>query len=267
MIGKVTKKPMTAPMARAQLSLNQVIFSPIQAIAFPAAAASPRGPESAASLVSGSIGQGGGLVLGVAVLALLLLVGYPLLWLLLGALGLPGEPGLEHFVRVYTRAQNFEPLKNTLTLALGTGLLSVALEFIKRVVPSAELDQALASGVRRVQLSRQVAGDWDYQTEWLFIAPRLYGDVLMVQHLISRSHLHGGRTFEGRLTLQELMGRLRRMGYFETKGIQTRDPYEAFEEAVAGIVASGPSAVYYAVDRSDYLDRLKTVYEKKRKTK
>jgi iron(III) transport system permease protein len=77
--------------------------------------------------VSGSIGHGGGVVLGVAVLALLLLVGYPLLWLLLGALGLPGEVVLDHFVRVYTRAQNFEPLKNTLVLALGTGLLSVAL--------------------------------------------------------------------------------------------------------------------------------------------
>jgi hypothetical protein len=146
-------------------------------------------------------------------------------------------------------------------------LLNVALEYIKRSAPSAELDQALALGVRRVQLSRQVVGDWDYQNEWLFVSPRLYGDVLMVQHLISRSHLHGGRTFEGRLTLQELIGRLRRMGYFETRGIQTRDPYEAFEEAVVAIVASGPSAVYYAVDRSSYIERLKTVYEKKRKTK
>ena len=77
--------------------------------------------------MSGSTGRGGTLVLGVAVLTLLLLVGYPLFWLLLGALGLPGELGLEHFVRVYTRAQNFESLKNTLVLALGTGLLSVAL--------------------------------------------------------------------------------------------------------------------------------------------
>ena len=64
--------------------------------------------------MSGSIVHGGGLVLGAAVLVLLVLVGYPLLWLLLGALGLPDEFGLDHFVRVYTRAQNFEPLKNTL---------------------------------------------------------------------------------------------------------------------------------------------------------
>ena len=77
--------------------------------------------------MSGSFVHGGGLVLGVAVVALLVLVGYPLLWLLLGALGLPNEVGLDHFVRVYARTQNFEPLKNTLILALGTGLLSVVL--------------------------------------------------------------------------------------------------------------------------------------------
>jgi iron(III) transport system permease protein len=78
-------------------------------------------------VVSRPFVHGGGLILGAAVLVLLVLVGYPLLWLLLGALGLPNEVGLDHFVRVYTRTQNFEPLKNTLILALGTGLLSVVL--------------------------------------------------------------------------------------------------------------------------------------------
>jgi iron(III) transport system permease protein len=81
----------------------------------------------APSVVSRPFVHGGGLVLGAAVLVLLALVGYPLLWLLLGALGLPDEVGLDHFLRVYTRTQNFEPLKNTLILALGTGLLSVVL--------------------------------------------------------------------------------------------------------------------------------------------
>jgi iron(III) transport system permease protein len=96
----------------------------------PGAAAAPRFVAArgrAPSIVSGSIVHGGGLVLGAAVLVLLAVVGYPLLWLLLGALGLPNEIGLDHFVRVYTRAQNFEPLTNTLVLALGTGLLSVVL--------------------------------------------------------------------------------------------------------------------------------------------
>jgi hypothetical protein len=87
---------------------------------------------------------------------------------------------------------------------------------------------------------------------------------LMVQHLLSRSHLHGGLTFEGRLTLQELMKRLRRIGFYEAKGITAVEPFEAFEQAIAGIVDSGPSAVYYAVDRRDYLEKLKSVYDKKR---
>ncbi len=96
----------------------------------PGAAAAPRFVAArgrAPSIVSGSIVHGGGLVLGAAVFVLLALVGYPLLWLLLGALGLPNEIGLDHFVRVYTRAQNFAPLTNTMVLALGTGLLSVVL--------------------------------------------------------------------------------------------------------------------------------------------
>ena len=146
-------------------------------------------------------------------------------------------------------------------------LLKVALEFIKRVAPSTELDQALSSGVRRVQLSRQLEGDWHYENFRLFVPPGLYGDTLMVQHLLSRSHLHGGKTFEGRLTLQELMGRLRRIGYMEAREIDTRDSYEAFEQAIAKIVDSGPSAEYYADDRSDYHEQLKTDYDKKRKTK
>lgn len=67
------------------------------------------------------------LVLGLAALLLLGLVGYPLLWLLLGALGVPGDISLTHFTRAYTRSGNAEPLKNTLVLAFGCGLLSVLL--------------------------------------------------------------------------------------------------------------------------------------------
>ena len=66
-------------------------------------------------------------MLGVAVVLLLLLVGYPLLWLMLAAFGLPREFGIEHFVRVFTRSQNYSALINTLQLALGTGAMSVVL--------------------------------------------------------------------------------------------------------------------------------------------
>ena len=115
-----------------------------------------------------------------------------------------------------------------------------------------------------MQVPCQMEGQWDYENGWLYVSPPLYGEILVIQHVLSRSHMHGGRTFEGRLTLQELASRLRRLGYFETKGITTRDAYEQFEQTIDAIVASGPSAVYYAVDRGDYLKQLKTVYEKKR---
>lgn len=72
-------------------------------------------------------GASASLVLGGAAALLLLLVGYPLLWLLMAAFGLPGEPQLGFLTRVYTRGQNFQPLVNTLVLALGTGLLSIVL--------------------------------------------------------------------------------------------------------------------------------------------
>ncbi|HTG17995.1 MAG TPA: hypothetical protein VK747_22300 [Blastocatellia bacterium] len=143
-------------------------------------------------------------------------------------------------------------------------LLDVAISHIKRSSPSSDWDTTLAGGVRRVQLSREVEDGWRYENGWLYVSPGLYGDALMVQHLISRSHLHGGRTFEGRLTLRELMRRLRRIGYFEARGIDAGDPFEAFEQAIVKIVDSGPGAVYYAVDRKDYLEKLKSVYEKKR---
>ena len=65
------------------------------------------------------------LVLGAAVALLLFLVGYPLLWLILAAFGLPGESGFEHILRAFTRPQNYAALINTLQLAFGTGVMSV----------------------------------------------------------------------------------------------------------------------------------------------
>ena len=143
-------------------------------------------------------------------------------------------------------------------------LLPVAVEAAQRNHPSSDLDSAVGSGVQRVQISRHLDSDWSYSNGWLYVGPAVYGDILLVQYLISRSHLHGGRTLEGRLTLQELMTRLKRIGYFEAREIQFTDLYQTLEESVAKLVASGPTAVYYAVDRSDYMKQLRTVYDKKR---
>ncbi len=67
------------------------------------------------------------IVLGVAVALLLAIVAYPLLWLLLGALGMPRTLGLQDIERVFTRAANYTALTNTLQLGLGAGLMSVVL--------------------------------------------------------------------------------------------------------------------------------------------
>jgi hypothetical protein len=155
-------------------------------------------------------------------------------------------------------------LKHNIDFEADDWLLRVAVEYIKRVNPSSEWDSILESGISRVQLARQAESEWKYENNWLYVSPALYGDVLMIQHLLSRSHQHGGRTFEGRLTLQELMRRLRQIGHLHAKGIESGELYEAFEQAIAKIVDSGPDAVYYAVDRSEYLEKLKSVYEKKR---
>lgn len=66
-----------------------------------------------------------GLVLGAGVLALLVFVGYPLVWLVLGTVGLPRGFGLDGLVRTFTRPANLEPLINTVVLAVSVGVTSV----------------------------------------------------------------------------------------------------------------------------------------------
>jgi hypothetical protein len=165
-----------------------------------------------------------------------------------------------------TRMQIFsewlERLNRTLDFANGRWMLDVALETIKRSSPSHSWDEVLADGLHRIQLSRDLDGDWHYEKRWLYVSPTLYGNALMIQHLLSRTHQHGGQTFEGRLTLPEFTNRLRRTGYLDALGISSREPFEIFEQAIAKIVDSGPAAVYYAIDRSHYLERLQEIYQK-----
>ncbi len=66
-------------------------------------------------------------VLVPAVALLLLLVGWPLTWLLLGALGAPHALSLTPLLHAVARADNLLPLVNTLTLGVGTAALGVVL--------------------------------------------------------------------------------------------------------------------------------------------
>lgn len=71
--------------------------------------------------------EGSTIVLAAAAVLLLLIVGYPLLWLVLAAFGAPAEFRLDAIVGVFTRSQNYSALINTLVLALGAGIFSVVL--------------------------------------------------------------------------------------------------------------------------------------------
>jgi hypothetical protein len=83
----------------------------------------------------------------------------------------------------------------------------------------------------------------------------------MVQYLVSRSHTHGGRTLDGRLTLQELIRRLRYGGYLEAKEISQGDQFEILEQVIEKLSGgSGKVKLYYIVDRRDFLEKVKSVY-------
>jgi len=71
--------------------------------------------------------EGSTIALGIAIALLLLIVGYPLLWLVLAALGVPAEFRLDYIAGVFARSQNYSALVNTLILAFGAGVVSVVL--------------------------------------------------------------------------------------------------------------------------------------------
>jgi hypothetical protein len=78
--------------------------------------------------------------------------------------------------------------------------------------------------------------------------------------MVSRSHEHGGRTLEGRLTLMELIRRLRRGGYLAAHNISSNDQFEILERLLDEIAGSGQLKLYYIVDRREFLDKVKAVY-------
>jgi iron(III) transport system permease protein len=67
------------------------------------------------------------LLLGLAIAALLVIVAYPLAWLVLAAFGFPDGFSMKPLIRAYSRSQNITPLLNTIALAVGTGAMSVLL--------------------------------------------------------------------------------------------------------------------------------------------
>lgn len=114
--------------------------------------------------------------------------------------------------------------------------------------------------VRAVRRSSRLEEGWEKSGMRLYFAPHVYNEILLVQYLLSRSHEHGGRTFEGRTTLKELLRRLRFSGYLTTHGIVSGDQFEILEKLIDQLAGTGSVSLYYVVDRREFLEKTKSVY-------
>lgn len=103
--------------------------------------------------------------------------------------------------------------------------------YLERREPKTKWDQVFDE-LRAVRRSSRLNEGWERDGSRLFLAPNLYSEALLIQYLVSRSHAHGGMTLEGRLTLMELIRRLRYSGYLDQIGITERDVGEVFEKLI-----------------------------------
>jgi hypothetical protein len=138
-------------------------------------------------------------------------------------------------------------------------LISVTRAYLERAEPKADWAAAF-EGVRAVRRSNRLAEGWERDGHRLFLSPPLYANVLLVQYLVSRSQAHGGVTLEGRLTLQELVRRLRHTGQLEAQQV-AGDQFEILEQLIENLSGGdAPVKLHYFLDRRDFLDKVKTVY-------
>jgi len=126
-----------------------------------------------------------------------------------------------------------------------TWLIETAQAYLARSRPKEAWGETF-TGARALRRSTRLSEGWERDGTRLFLSPPLYCEVLLVQYLVSRSHAHGGYTMEGRLTLMDLIRRLRYGGYLDSLGIKETDPGEVFEKLVghlAGDQTPGPLPV------------------------
>jgi hypothetical protein len=136
-------------------------------------------------------------------------------------------------------------------------MIESARAFLERREPKADWPQVF-DGLRAVRRSQRLGEGWERDGARLFLAPPIYNEVLLVQYLVSRSHRHGGRTLEGRLTLPELVRRMRYAGHLEAQGITDRDQFDVLEQLVERLTGGDePAKLHFIIDRRELLDRVK----------
>jgi hypothetical protein len=129
--------------------------------------------------------------------------------------------------------------------------------YLQRREPKTDWAAAF-EGLRAVRRSQRLQEGWEREGARLFLAPALYNDVLLVQYLVSRSHRHGGRTFEGRLTLPELVSRMRHGGHLEASGITEGDRFDVLEQLVERLTGGDEQVkLHFITDRRELLDKVK----------
>ena len=152
-----------------------------------------------------------------------------------------------------------DTLRLSLALDEREWLLEATKAFLQRKTPKQDWTSVF-DGLYSVRPSSRLSEGWDRDGAKLYLAPTLYNESLLVQYLVSRSHKHGGRTLEGRLTLLELLRRMRKGGYLSAHGIEANDQFEMFEKLIDEVAGSGPLKLYYIVDRREFIDKVKSVY-------
>jgi hypothetical protein len=139
-----------------------------------------------------------------------------------------------------SRAVFFEwldTLRVNLDLNDETWLLEATRNYLERRDPKTNWEETFGETLT-VRRSSRISEGWERNGARLYLAPPLYGEALLIQYLVSRSHNHGGLTSEGRLTLMELIRKLRYFGYLDQIGIAEREPGEVFEKIIEHLAAT-----------------------------
>ncbi|HKP48034.1 MAG TPA: hypothetical protein VJT50_15640 [Pyrinomonadaceae bacterium] len=155
-----------------------------------------------------------------------------------------------------------DTLERKLDLDDPVWLIEAARAYLARVEPKQDWSE-IFTGLRSVRRSQRLDEGWERDGTRLFLAPALYLEVLIIQYLISRSHVSGGQTFDGRLTLAELLRRLRFSGYLNAQQIVGEDQFEIFDNVIEKLAGAGGTVkLYHVVDRREFLEKVKAVYAK-----
>ena len=158
-----------------------------------------------------------------------------------------------------SRAVLFEwldTLRVNLDLNDQSWLLDASRSYLERRDPKTNWEKIFAE-VRAIRRSMRVKEGWEQDGARLFLAPAMYAEAVLIQYLVSRSHAHGGMTLEGRLTLMDLIRRLRYFGYLDSLGISERELGEVFEKIIDHLAATQDWSHGHGASTGSASDRVK----------